>query len=314
MTKAPLCIHHHPCADGFMAACVVDRFFGYGNVEFLPANYGDAPPADDMLRGRDVYVVDFSYPEDVLRKMAVAANRVLVLDHHASAAKNLAGVEAPEPSASSPRGYRWPFVDADDPVNPTPVDHTPRAIFDMNRSGAGMAWDFFFAGTKRPRVIDLVEDRDLWRFAYDSSRPFAARLFAEPYDRLLWSQVLEADPEMVSRMVLEGRLLMKKQEKDMLELLGAQNGRIEQIGGYSVPVYNLPYYLVSDALHVACQGYPFAASYWDGPTHRNFSLRSDMKHGGVDVSQVAAEYGGGGHKEAAGFRIARQRGFGAVDC
>jgi hypothetical protein len=43
------------------------------------------------------------------------------------------------------------------------------AIFDMNRSGAGLAWDYFQPMTSRLRFIDYLEDRDLWRF-----RPGAA--------------------------------------------------------------------------------------------------------------------------------------------
>ncbi len=49
------------------------------------------------------------------------------------------------------------------------------ALFDMERSGAGMAWDFVHADLgplrARPRLVDLVEDRDLWRFRHgDDSR------------------------------------------------------------------------------------------------------------------------------------------------
>lgn len=51
------------------------------------------------------------------------------------------------------------------------------------------------------------------------------------------------------------------------------------------------------------QGEPFAACYWDTPTHRIFSLRSSDT--GMDVSTIAKQYGGGGHVHAAGFRVNR---------
>ncbi|KKK83930.1 hypothetical protein LCGC14_2788440, partial [marine sediment metagenome] len=44
---------------------------------------------------------------------------------------------------------------------------------------------------------------------------------------------------------------------------------------------------------------PFAGCYWDTPEGRVFSLRSA---GDFDVSAIAKQYGGGGHKSAAGFR------------
>lgn len=304
MTKVPLCIYHSPCADGFMAACIVDRFFGIGAIDMLPANYGNTLPASTLVADRDVYIVDFSYPESALRFIAEHANRVLVIDHHKTAAENLANLKPPVRA-------EWRFRSSDlDPI----IDREPRALFDMDRSGAGLTWDFFFHDTPRPRIVNMVEDRDLWRFALPGSKEFAARLFAEPYDRGMWGSLIDAPDTWLDHMVREGAVLIKKQSKDIAELLSAQAGRMEEIGGHLVPVFNLPYYLASDALHIACQGLPFAASYWDGPTHRNFSLRSDRANGGVDVSAVAREYGGGGHAEAAGFRIYRQRGATAVGC
>jgi len=73
------------------------------------------------------------------------------------------------------------------------------------------------------------------------------------------------------------------------------------IGGHDVPVANLPYTLTSDAGHRMAQGEPFAACYWDTPEGRVFSLRSSAN--GLDVSAIAADYGGGGHDNAAGFRM-----------
>ncbi len=74
------------------------------------------------------------------------------------------------------------------------------------------------------------------------------------------------------------------------------------IGGWDVPVANLPYTMSSDAGHRLAQGEPFAACYWDTPNGRVFSLRSTDD--GLDVSAIAKQYGGGGHEHAAGFRLA----------
>jgi nanoRNase/pAp phosphatase (c-di-AMP/oligoRNAs hydrolase) len=49
------------------------------------------------------------------------------------------------------------------------------------------------------------------------------------------------------------------------------------------------------------QGKMFAATYIDGPKGRIFSLRSTKD--GMDVSKIAERFGGGGHKNAAGFTI-----------
>ena len=51
------------------------------------------------------------------------------------------------------------------------------------------------------------------------------------------------------------------------------------------------------------QGEPFAACYWDTAEGRVFGLRATDD--GVDVSDVAKQYGGGGHAKAAGFKVPR---------
>jgi len=77
------------------------------------------------------------------------------------------------------------------------------------------------------------------------------------------------------------------------------------IGGYDVPVANLPYIFASEGGNILCRGEPFSASYFDAADGtRSFSLRSDKDDpNAVDVSQVALAFGGGGHKNAAGFRV-----------
>src|SRR6478736_8978193 len=85
--KMDLCIYHSPCYDGFTAAWVVRQAFP--DAKFIGANYGDEPPD---VRGKEVIVVDFSYPRDVLERMHEQAKSLLVLDHHKSAEKALEGL------------------------------------------------------------------------------------------------------------------------------------------------------------------------------------------------------------------------------
>ncbi|MFP4063271.1 MAG: hypothetical protein ACLFS2_10825 [Halochromatium sp.] len=77
-----------------------------------------------------------------------------------------------------------------------------------------------------------------------------------------------------------------------------------QIGGHEVPVINVPSKYSSDVGAALCGGEPFAACYWDTPAGRRFSLRSDAQ--GLDVSQIAAGFGGGGHRHAAGFLVGQR--------
>ena len=100
----------------------------------------------------------------------------------------------------------------------------------------------------------------------------------------------------------EGVTIERKHFRDIDELLGVCQWRLT-IGGYDVPVANLPYTLTNDAGHKMAEGEPFAACYYDKESGRVFSLRSTDS--GLDVSAIAKSYGGGGHMHAAGFQVPR---------
>lgn len=258
-----LCIYHHNCVDGFAAAWVVRKFLG--DVEFHPGRYGDTPPD---VTGRQVIMVDFSYKREVLEQMAAKAEWITILDHHQSAEQDLA----------------------------EPLPDNVQAVFDMNHSGAMIAWKYF-SHEEPPKLLLHIEDRDLWRFQLKGTREIQAALFSYPYNFELWDRLIAAD---VDELYCDGVAITRKHMKDIHELIYAAGSRAT-IGGYDVPVLNAPYFYSSEAGHLMAQGEPFAACYYDTATHRVFSLRS--ADNGLDVAELAARFGGGGHKHAAGFRI-----------
>ncbi len=72
------------------------------------------------------------------------------------------------------------------------------------------------------------------------------------------------------------------------------------IAGYTVPIVNAPSSIGSELLNQLSAGFPFAAAYEDKPGHRSWQLRSGGDKA-VDVSEIAALFGGGGHQRASGF-------------
>lgn len=288
MTK-PLCIYHGNCADGFTAAWAVWRALGDG-AEYVPGIYGKEPPD---VTGRDVLLVDFSYKLPVLEAMMQprGARSLLILDHHKTAAEDLAGL--PDARPKWDQHVAFAGAPACDPVG---------VVFDLERSGAGIAWDYFHPGVERHPLVNYVEDRDLWRFKLPFSREIAANIFSYEYTFANWDWIANElnAPMGVSNLGLEGRAIERKHHKDVAELVRVTKRRMV-IGGHEVWCANLPYTLTSDAGNLMAKGEPFAACYWDTPDGRVFSLRSTPE--GADVSEIAKAYGGGGHKNAAGFRV-----------
>jgi len=271
----PLCIYHHNCADGFGAAWVVRKHFGADNVDFYPGVYQDPPPD---VTGRDVILVDFSYKRPVMEQIGLSAKSITIIDHHKSAIEDLKDLDTKCPITT---------------------------IFDLNHSGAMLAFKYFFPQTEPPKLLKHIEDRDLWRFEYDNTRAIQAALFSYPYEFNLWDDIFDQSMrDECWALEREGDAIERKHFKDIYELIAAGKQRMT-IAGHDVPVLNVPYIFSSDAGHIMAQGEPFAACYWDTKDARVFSLRS--ADNGLDVSEIAKQYGGGGHKHAAGFKLAKGR-------
>jgi uncharacterized protein len=295
--QAPtLCIHHHPCADGFTSAWAVWKRFP--NTKFHPGVHGKPPPD---VTGQDVVIVDFSYPEATLLKMAETAASILVLDHHDTARADLANLP--------PASLAWE-THVQEACDPRYIDEPLRSIgvqFDMKRSGAMMAWNYFHPGVPAPNLIQHIQDRDLWKFELDGTREIQSWVFSFPYDFDVWETLaLQLASEAGwNEAFTQGEAISRKHLKDIEEIIGG-TAREMIIGGHKIQVANMPWTMASDAAGIMAEHAEFAAVYYDADNgERVFSLRS---RGNFHVGNLAKEMGrrfgtnGGGHKGAAGFR------------
>lgn len=269
MIKKTVCIYHDNCLDGFAAAWVVRQALA-DNVAFFPGVHQQAPPA---INGQAVLLVDFSYKREVLEAMLKTAASITILDHHVSAEKDLSDLL---------------------------LNGKISGRFDMKQSGAMLTWQWFNPGRPAPELIAYIQDRDLWQFKLEGSSEINAAVSSYPYDFSVWDKLMASSAQDLAILKHEGEVIQRKLQKDIKQLI-ASGVRRMTIGGYDVPVLNASLAYVSDAGNILSVGEPFAACYWDHATGRSFSLRSQPT--AVDVSEVAKIYGGGGHKNAAGFTV-----------
>lgn len=253
-------VYHGQCIDGFTAAWVAWLKYG-DSAQYIPAKYGDPLP---HTGGDDVLIVDFSYPRPALEALAQEARSILVLDHHKTAEEALAGL--------------------------------PYAKFDMNRSGAGMAWDELHGG-ERPGLVNYVEDRDLWHFAHPNSRAVNAVIGGTEQTFAKWDELRARVGEGFWETVAVGSALIQQVDRYVGEM--AKQARICEVDGHTVPVVNAPYINTSELVGKLAESATFAVGWYQRSDGKYaYSLRS---RGDFDVSALAKKYGGGGHKNAAGF-------------
>lgn len=272
----PLVIYHANCMDGFTAAWAAHCFFKRQDgitPEYLPMNYGEP---FDMLRAahRPVFMLDFSFKRDRMIALLGIAAYVVVLDHHQTAEAELKDLELPNDRC--------------------------KIEFVKDFSGAWLAWNFFNSPTPTPMLVDYVQDRDLWRWELDFSHEINAALASyEPtfdlWDNIVWS----GNGLMPTHLVVEGEALLRANKKTIQ--LHVERAVIRPIEGYMVPVVNATV-LHSEIAGALAIGHPFAACYFDRKDgNRQFSLRSTPE--GIDVSEIAKQFNGGGHRNAAGFEM-----------
>ena len=253
-------LYHAGCDDGFGGAWAARKALG-DHIQCIPVQYGSPPP--ELPKGSHVVLVDFSYDRTTVQAMKDNAGRFLILDHHKTAEAELEGLEY--------------------------------AIFDMDRSGAMMAWDYFHED-QPPALIKYIQDRDLWRKELDGSDLYTAALRSYRQDFNVWNNLAGTD---VEELLNEGGAIYRavgvQVERQTL------NAQLVNIGGHEVPVANATCYIseVCDELLNQNPTAEFSAVYFvraDGKQVYSLRSRSDF-----DVSEVAKSLGGGGHKNAAGY-------------
>lgn len=259
----PLVIAHAPCTDGFTAYWIADR--ALGGVDYHPAQYGNPPP--DVF-DRDVYVLDFSYPREVLEEMHWQARSITVLDHHKTAQADLEGLDFCQ--------------------------------FDMDRSGAMMAWDHFHPGEEAPWLVKCVQDRDLWRWELGRSREVNAYIRSWPFDLQTWDMMNH--PRAFEDAARGGYSILRAERKLIDAHLTSDRVWTATLEGVEFRVCNCscgP--LVSEVAGALAEETGAGAAYAVlGSDKVLWSLRA-RGDDAPDVSVVARKFGGGGHRNAAGF-------------
>lgn len=275
MERRPIVFYHANCMDGFTAAYVFWKC--YGNMyEYHALDYKDTIPVE-LVANRETVFVDICLPKTVMEGIAHCSTYpCLVLDHH---------------------------IGMQDTYHELEKSNVVYGKFDLNFSGASLAWNWCFPGDKMPWFIAAVEDRDLWKFHIADTKSVLAYVAAYDFDFETWynfASLLE-DPANRRDFAARGNAILQYQNR---LIRGAVKNKVikKRIAGIEVPCLNMEYSMASDAGHMLAQDAPFAAIYNDEPAGRRYSLRSN-KNNGEDVCKIAKMYGGGGHKNASGFLV-----------
>jgi len=263
--KDKVCVYHADCLDGFTSAWIVKQEFP--DISFVEGKYHKKLNIE-QFKDKHVIFVDFSTKAYTLCDIAEIAKSVLIIDHHASAEKELGML-----------GESLSNVEV---------------VFDMTKSGAMLTWERY-NDSPAPLIVKLVQDTDLWIFEYPETKPVMAyvRTLDQTFD--VWDKLMEEDIEYMSKI---GDVIYNAKQKDVKYLVD-NNAFKTVVDGEEVLVANISSIFSSEAGHEMVSRFgKFSVIYsiaTDGSY--NYSFRANNEY---DVSELATKLGGGGHPNAAG--------------
>ena len=289
--KKPVIIYHDNCADGFGAAWAAYKKFGADGAEYLPMNYNDTRVSvvhDELtfpidVTGRDIYILDFSFPQQVMCALndvcRLSGTTMFVRDHHKTHFEQL-GLDPTKLHADNGDNYDL--------------------ILDPNKSGCVLTWELFHPGVELPNLLKYIEDRDLWRWQYTSTRDLATGLRSKPFS-FEWFDFANDN---LGSVMNKGTAMNELFDQQLADITKKHIPTlIEDQLGRSV---NCTPQFASEAGHILAKESGTFGMTWmiNSKGMANVSLRSI---GDYDVSAIAKAFGGGGHRNAAGFEVAFDR-------
>jgi oligoribonuclease NrnB/cAMP/cGMP phosphodiesterase (DHH superfamily) len=258
-------IYHGDCLDGFGGAWAAWKKLGK-KARYIPALSRDTLPKEAY--GNEIlYLIDYTYKASLLAELLKNNKQVTALDHHVTSEKQ--------------------------------VRETTDFRYDIQKSGTTLAWEYFHPKEKTPRLLKHIEDGDIWRFSMSGTRDIYPIALMTPWTFPTFSKLVRDVEQTASRKKLVARGALLNAYRDTLIDMIIKNKEEVLFEGSKIFAVNAPIFQ-SQIGHLLSSDRPYAIVWNKGQDGIRVSLRS---HGKIDVSAIAARYGGGGHKGAAGFEI-----------
>jgi oligoribonuclease NrnB/cAMP/cGMP phosphodiesterase (DHH superfamily) len=270
---------HYPCIDGLSSAWVAKLALikSDPNLQLIPRKHSDKVELN--IENKIIYFLDTAPSIDIYKKLK-EKNTVYILDHHKS---NLVD-----------------YKDLKD----------ENIYFDMNLSGVGLTWNFFFPNKEMPIFIQMIQGRDLFKFNLKNINELNEIINLEMLDRKEINNQLKIFDDLYK---IKGKLdeyinlgvILVKQKELRVKKIGDKNiHNIYLYEGHKLCMINVDSDLSSDLGHYLTSKHECDFAILWSYDHINevyiLSMRSSDK---VDVSVICKKFGGGGHPNASACKI-----------
>lgn len=263
--KNTVVFYHGDCQDGFSAAWAARKSLGE-SADYVPVFNGQPFPVE--VKNKKVFFIDVLPVDEVLKKISVE-NNVISIDHHKT--------------------------------NNESIKFSHDYVFDISKSGAVLAWEYFHPGTPVPLLLKYVQDMDLWHWNLPDSRELAAFICTKELSFDVWDTLNEEleNSSMKADYISKGSLILDYENILVKRIVEGDAQRVD-FEGHTILVVNSSVLASDIGNYIYTNASPFGVVWQTGKDSIRVSLRSN---GSVDVGVIAQKYGGGGHKASAGFTL-----------
>lgn len=269
--------YHSPCQDGSGSAWIAHKYARENDLTYTFV--GMSHNKDNQLydiEGKNILFVDYAPTDELIEQMKndkVAG--FYILDHHITNQKRM--------------------------------EKYDNCIFDMKKSGAGLTWEYFYPGTEMPLFLQMIQDRDIWTFQLENTRNFCDGLFTHSALTQSREELFELfdkvynEPAFEQEILNLGSIMSQKKMNSIKHIAESHKDQKYEYYGKRVFMFNCNHELASDLGNYMTKNYDYDFAVCWRYDHINEEYRYSLRScGDMDVSQICKQYGGGGHKNAAG--------------
>lgn len=279
-------IYHHNDLDGRCAGALVSYYTDNRDpMNFIEVNYVKVPDASYVRNGEDVFIVDYCFTKETIYQLKAFLDRgchVVWIDHHKSSADLLLTADKSDTGELD-------FLKND----------RLRVVVDTKLCGAALTYLYFSYdfGSIMPKFLRYVDDWDRWTKKYTESYKFKLGMDLRDHSPTskIWRSLM-FDPDVTEKILQEGDII----EQYVKSYYHEYSGQF----AFKCVFHDLKCY----ALNLRSNSKAFGDLFnqcdavitfvFNGESYQ-YSIYSAKPN--VDCAKIAEMYGGGGHKDAAGF-------------
>jgi oligoribonuclease NrnB/cAMP/cGMP phosphodiesterase (DHH superfamily) len=272
--------------DGVCSAAIVNYYFKKQNIQnsiFIETNFSKDFPFNIIEKDEKVIIVDFSLQKDGdMEKLAAITKDIIWIDHHKTAIEKH-------------------------------KDFKCNGLLDINFAGCVLTWKYFFPDKDMPKIVDMLGSYDIWDFTkygeqlnqlqcgirLEECNPESANwnkwLSGKEFNELFKIYI---DVDTIDDIIKKGRIALQYRDNVWASLIKSFSFFCN-FEGYKCVCINAGS-VSSQIFDTVKEDYDIMIPFcFDG---KQWTVSMYAKNKEIDVSIIAKKYGGGGHKNAAGFQ------------